>query len=190
MGENSRTLRPWPPAGTWYPRSSKTCPHLLKWVDWQQDTEGRDLELRYFRDKDGREVDFPVLEGRRPVLMVEAKLGDDEVERGLRALRRRFPGCPAWQVHATGTKDYRTPDGIRVAPAVVLLRTLVRSGRCGWANSSRSAGAARSRTGARTLEAVGGLAPSSPLSHSPAGLPPPFARGREMARCYESGQLH
>jgi len=28
-------------------------------------------------------------------------------------------------VSATGTKDFRTPDGIRVAPAVTLLKTLV-----------------------------------------------------------------
>jgi predicted AAA+ superfamily ATPase len=40
--------------------------HLLKWVHHAQDTEGRDLELRYFRDTDGREVDFVVLEKRAP----------------------------------------------------------------------------------------------------------------------------
>ena len=37
--------------------------HLLKWVYHEQDTAGRDLELRYFRDTDGREVDFVVTEG-------------------------------------------------------------------------------------------------------------------------------
>ena len=47
--------------------------HLLKWVHFEQDTKGRDLELRYFRDSDGREVDFVVVEGRRPLLFVEAK---------------------------------------------------------------------------------------------------------------------
>jgi hypothetical protein len=34
--------------------------HLLKWVHFQIDTRGRELELRYFRDIDGREVDFVV----------------------------------------------------------------------------------------------------------------------------------
>jgi hypothetical protein len=97
----------------------------LKWVHWQQGTEGRDLDLRYFRDKDGHEVDFVVVEGRRPALLVESKLGDADVDRGLRALRARFAGCPAWQVHATGNKDYQTQDGIRVAPAAALLATLV-----------------------------------------------------------------
>jgi predicted AAA+ superfamily ATPase len=99
--------------------------HLLKWVHWQQDVEGRDVELRYFRDRDGREVDFVVEERRRPVLLVECKWGDAEVDRGLRYLHARFPDAPAWQVHATGRKDFMTPDGIRVAPAPALLGTLV-----------------------------------------------------------------
>jgi predicted AAA+ superfamily ATPase len=99
--------------------------HLWKWVQWLQDTEGRDLELRYFRDKDDREVDFVVVERRKPVLMVECKLGDDDVGRGLQALHGRFPDCPAWQVHARGKKDYLSTSGVRVAPALELLGTLV-----------------------------------------------------------------
>jgi hypothetical protein len=49
--------------------------HLLKWVHFEQDTQGRDLELRYFRDTDGREVDFVVIERRKPILLVQSKLG-------------------------------------------------------------------------------------------------------------------
>ncbi len=98
--------------------------HLLKWVHHQQDTRGRDLELRYFRDTDGREVDFVVVERRQPVLFVEAKWGDADVDRSLRYLKARFPGVPAWQLSAAGTKDFQSPEGIRVAPALELLRTL------------------------------------------------------------------
>ena len=41
--------------------------HLLKWVHFRADTEGLAAELRYFRDIEGREVDFVVIEtaGRR-----------------------------------------------------------------------------------------------------------------------------
>lgn len=99
--------------------------HLLKWVHFQQDVAGRDLELRYFRDSDGREADFVVVEGRAPILCVECKWGDAEIDRGLRYFRGRFPDCEAWQVHATGKKDYVTGEGIRVAPATMLLRNLV-----------------------------------------------------------------
>jgi len=98
--------------------------HLLKWVDFQVDGEGRDLELRYFRDTDAREVDFVVVERRQPVLMVEAKWGDQEVDRGLRYLKAKFPSVPAWQVSAVGRKDYLTPEGIRVSPALALISIL------------------------------------------------------------------
>jgi predicted AAA+ superfamily ATPase len=99
--------------------------HLLKWTHYQQDVFGRDLELRYFRDTDGREVDFVLSEGRRAVLLVECKWADAEVDRGLRYLKARFPEVSAWQLSAVGKKDYRTPEGIRVAPALRLLSELV-----------------------------------------------------------------
>jgi len=98
--------------------------HLLKWVHREQDLEGRDLELRYFRDVDGREVDFVVLERRKPVLFVECKLDDAPLDPGLRYLVERFPSVPAWQLSLRGKRDAKTPEGIRLAPALVLLRTL------------------------------------------------------------------
>ncbi len=99
--------------------------HLLKWVQYQQDTQGRDWELRYFRDVDGREVDFVVTERRKPLWLVECKWADAEVDRSLRYLKTRFPECQAWQISATGEKDYVTPEGIRVCPAAGFLNGLV-----------------------------------------------------------------
>ena len=99
--------------------------HLLKWVHFEQDALGRDLELRYFRDTDGRETDFVVVEGRRPQLLVECKWGDADADRGLRYLKARFPQAEAWQISATGSKDYVTPEGIRVSPALALLGRLI-----------------------------------------------------------------
>lgn len=98
--------------------------HLLKWVHYQQDAAGRDLDLRYFRDTDGREVDFVVVDGRSPILFVDAKWGDADVDKNLRYLKARFPSCEAWQVSAFGSKDYVSPDGIRVCPAVGFLSPL------------------------------------------------------------------
>ena len=66
-----------------------------------------------------------VVEGRKPLLLVECKLGDDAVDKGLRYLHAKFPSAPAWQVSLDGAKDYVTPEGVRVAPALELLRTLV-----------------------------------------------------------------
>jgi predicted AAA+ superfamily ATPase len=58
-------------------------------------------------------------------LLVECKWADVEVDRGLRYLKARFPKCDAWQISAVGKKDYVTREGIRVAPALRLLSTLV-----------------------------------------------------------------
>lgn len=98
---------------------------LLKWVHHEQDTQGRDLELRYFRDTDGREVDFVVTEDRRPAILVECKWSDVRIDKSLRYLKARFPEAEAWQVAATGEKDFVDPDGIRVSPAVRFLSGLV-----------------------------------------------------------------
>ncbi len=99
--------------------------HLLKWVHYQLDVEGRDLELRYFRDVDGREVDFIITERRKPILAVECKLSPGPLDRGLRYFVERFPHVQAWQVSLNGKEDLRTPEGIRIAPAQALLSTLV-----------------------------------------------------------------
>ncbi len=99
--------------------------HLLKWVHFAADTQGRDLELRYFRDVAGREVDFVVLEDGRPIRLVECKWADGALDRSLRYLSDRFPDAEAWQISATGTKDVRTTEGVRLCPAPVFLRDLV-----------------------------------------------------------------
>ncbi len=98
--------------------------HLLKWIHREEDLEGRDLELRYFRDVDGREVDFVVVERRKPILFVESKLTSSPIDAGLRYLVERFPGVPAWQIALRGGRDAKTPEGVRLAPALTLLSTL------------------------------------------------------------------
>ena len=99
--------------------------HLLKWVHFRQDALGLDVELRYFRDTDGREVDFVIVDRDRPILCVECKWNDAPVDRSLRYFKARFPDCDAWQISAVGTKDYLGAGGIRVAPALTLLGTLI-----------------------------------------------------------------
>ena len=99
--------------------------HLLKWVHFQQDSQGRDLDLKFFRDTDGREVDFVVTDRRKPVLAVECKLSDYRPDRSLRYWKKRFPECAAWQLTGVGDRDFVTPDGIRVCHALHFLKQLV-----------------------------------------------------------------
>jgi hypothetical protein len=90
----------------------------------QQDTLGRDVSLHYFRDTDGREVDFILAENREPFMAVECKSSPAPVDRNLKYWKTRFPHCDVWQISATGTKDFVTPEGIRVCPALELLGKL------------------------------------------------------------------
>ena len=99
--------------------------HLLKWVHQEQDVRGRDLDLRYFRDVDGREVDFVVTDREVPAHLVEVKWSDRPVDKALRYLHARFPDAAATQISAAGTDDYRTPEGIHVQPAIPFLGGLV-----------------------------------------------------------------
>jgi len=99
--------------------------HLLKWLHFLLDTEGRELELRYFRDVAAREVDFVVLERRKPIMLVEAKLSAEPVAQSLRYLKQRYPTVDAYQVHLRGTRESVTPEGIHLWGAERFLRTLV-----------------------------------------------------------------
>ncbi len=98
--------------------------HLMKWVHFQQDTLGLDMELRYFRDVDGREADFVVCEGRRPLRFIEAKWDDSPVSPALAYLKKKFPDAEALQLSAVGRKDFLSPAGVRVQPALPFLREL------------------------------------------------------------------
>ena len=99
--------------------------HLQKYVHYLEDTTGRRVELRYFRDVESREVDFVITEKGFPLMAVEVKLGDDECSKSLAYFRNKFPKTPCWQIHLKGKRDYITENGIRVAPALELLKTLV-----------------------------------------------------------------
>jgi predicted AAA+ superfamily ATPase len=99
--------------------------HLLKWVNWEEDVKGEDMELRYFRDIDGREVDFVILKNRKPILCVECKWDDRDIDPSLNYFKKKFPEVEAWQVSAVGKKDYEATNGIRVSPARTFLQRFI-----------------------------------------------------------------
>jgi uncharacterized protein len=98
---------------------------LLKWVHFQQDSLGSDVDLRYFRDIDGREVDFVIVENTQPQFFIECKWSDAPISPALKYMKTRFPNCQAWQISAIGIKNFIGELGIRVAPARIFLSTLV-----------------------------------------------------------------
>jgi len=99
--------------------------HLLKWCHFLADTEGRGIELRYFRDIDRREVDFVIVEDQAPVYFIECKSSDRETSRSLRYLKQRFPDVRAIQISLAGSREFETREGIAVMPASRFLSGLI-----------------------------------------------------------------
>ena len=50
--------------------------HLLKYCHFLEDIKGHRMELRFLRDTDKREIDFVVLQNKKPVFAVECKVGE------------------------------------------------------------------------------------------------------------------
>jgi len=102
--------------------------HLLRFVHWAQDVWGERLELRYFRDVVGHEVDFIVMRGRSPWLAVECKLSDGGLDGGLRYLLERVRVPHAVQVTVADRSLVRLPSingaEIHVMPATSFLAAL------------------------------------------------------------------
>lgn len=99
--------------------------HLLKWCLFLQDTEGRDMELRYFRDVDKRDVDFVLVENGQPTQFVECKTADTKPALSLRYLKKRFPEIFATQLVLKKDMDVMTKEGIRICSAHHFLADLV-----------------------------------------------------------------
>ena len=70
-------------------------------------------------------MDFVVTLKGKPRLFVECKLSDAPINPALSYLKSKFPTVDAWQISLKGKEDYSSKEGIRVAPAVQLLKTLI-----------------------------------------------------------------
>ena len=91
--------------------------HLLKECHYLEDVRGLDAELRFFRDVEGREVDFVQLQAGKPTRFVECKVADTAISPALLYLQRKFPEVEALQVIAKRGVDKVARGGIRLVSA-------------------------------------------------------------------------
>ncbi len=99
--------------------------HLLKWMHFQQDYNGLDVELRYFRDVNRNEVDFVVLQDGDVKQLIECKVRSRDVNPALRMLKKRFPDARAIQVSLLGQEEYVDKNGILVTTAERFLQAFI-----------------------------------------------------------------
>jgi uncharacterized protein len=97
--------------------------HLRKLVDHWNDRGDGDFALWYVRDKERREVDFLVTDGRKPWLIAATKLADGPVSPALRHYRGQFKVPHAVQIVRSGRAAH-TVDGVIVMPAAELLASI------------------------------------------------------------------
>lgn len=83
--------------------------HLLRLVHWAEDVEGCKLDLRYYRNTIGHEVDFLVLKNLKPWMAIEVKSSEESLHPGLKYLLERGQIPYAFQLHLNGTKDFLGP---------------------------------------------------------------------------------
>lgn len=91
---------------------------LALWRELQllEDTTGSRVALHYLRDRDGNEIDFLAMIDGWPVLMAEAKTGDDTFAKAFWRFDRYFPKTPKVQV-VQGLKRSKEKEGISMIPA-------------------------------------------------------------------------
>ena len=87
--------------------------HLIKRLHFQEDYEGWRCELRYIRDKEGREVDFAIIRDGVLEELIEVKYTDTIVSRHLKYYAKKLNPAKATQIVA-GLKEPFDQDGIRI----------------------------------------------------------------------------
>ncbi|MFQ6678267.1 MAG: ATP-binding protein [Fidelibacterota bacterium] len=87
---------------------------LLKYCHFIEDTKGYNMELRFIRDTDKREVDFVVLKDKNPLFAVECKTGERNLSPAIPYFSDRTNIPKFYQVHM-GSKDV-VKNGFRILP--------------------------------------------------------------------------
>jgi len=102
--------------------------HLLRLIHFAEDVYGEKLELRYFRDTVGHEVDFVVIRKHSPWFVVECKVQSRGLDPNLKYLLERVSVPYAFQVSAENGPHFRLPavNGceVHILPAATLLAAL------------------------------------------------------------------
>jgi predicted AAA+ superfamily ATPase len=97
--------------------------HLLKRIQFHEDSQGYRYELCYVRDKEGREVDFVVLKDGVVDELVEAKFSDSKIAPSLSYYAEKLKPRKASQI-ATGLKRSYSSGRIHVEDVLHVFSSL------------------------------------------------------------------
>jgi hypothetical protein len=98
--------------------------HLLKHAEWQQDTQGKAVNLHYIRTKDEAEVDFCLSHDETLTHLVECKLSDAKPHRALVRFAEQWPHAQSVQL-LRECKVEQDVGSIHIRDAAMWLAALV-----------------------------------------------------------------
>lgn len=98
--------------------------HLIKHVQFLNDSEGKQYDLRFIRTANGKEIDFVIADEKANLnYIVETKLSDEKPTFALKQLAALHPAATAVQVVRNARHGF-TSDGVSVEPAAAWLANL------------------------------------------------------------------
>ncbi len=97
--------------------------HLIKKMHFWEDAKGFNMDLRYIRDKESREVDFIIIKEGRAWALVEVKLSDDKISKSLLYYSEKLKPKYAIQITADLKQEYKQ-KGCRVLRLETALKVL------------------------------------------------------------------
>lgn len=71
---------------------------LLKYIEYLTDVKGKEISLNYLKTKEGKEVDFGIVEDEEVKYLLEIKLSDNKVSPQLLFFANLFPDAKAFQL--------------------------------------------------------------------------------------------
>lgn len=90
---------------------------LIKRLHFLEDRDGYRYELRYIRDKEGREVDFAIVKEGELEELIEVKYSDENISKSLLYYSQRLKSKRATQITAALKRSY-DKSGVRVTDPV------------------------------------------------------------------------
>lgn len=90
---------------------------LLKFCHFKEDWDGYTMDLRYIRNREGKEVDFLVIQDGKPLFAVECKYKKTTLDPSINYFRNKLDEIPMfYQVHMKSDDDHLVDEKTRIMP--------------------------------------------------------------------------
>jgi uncharacterized protein len=97
---------------------------LKKELEFQEDSSGLVGQLHFAQTREKHEMDFVVLQHKRPAILIEVKLSDDLPSKNFYRFQKFFPNSKMIQLVRNLGRRFETKDGIQVECALPFLADL------------------------------------------------------------------